>query len=373
MGPNGWITSVLFLAFGTASACSLAVPLDDYQGNVADEREPGTSELGDGGSPSAGGAAGSAGATSSEICGDGLDGDGDGAVDCADSDCTNARWSCVPDIPGWQGPVAFHRGPYAVDAPPCAAPYDASLEDAQAALTFAPASCTCECAAPSGVSCSVPLVEFHDSTSCSGTLCVSKAGPAEQCLDGAGTCGAQADSLSVGPSLPSGGGCVASSTPPSIPPYAWETRVRTCATAALGQGGCAANELCAPPPPKSHASELCVHAEGDLECPPEYPAKQLVHGAAADDRGCSACSCGAPQNVACSAKVRWWVGSCGGLPDGEAVAPTACTPTGPVTPDYEYAFEVETPVALGGSCAPNGGLPIGGVQPLNPRTVCCAE
>jgi hypothetical protein len=247
------------------------------------------------------------------------------------------------------------------------------VEDANVALAFTPASCECECAAPSGVACAAPLVEFHDSTACSGALCVSKSGPVEQCLDGAGICGAQADSLSVGPSLPSGGACVASSKPPSIAPYSWETRVRTCGTAGLGSGGCAAGEVCAPPPEKPFASELCVHAEGDLDCPSAYPVKQLVHGDAVDDRGCSACTCGTPQNVTCSAKVRWWASSCGGFPDGEAMAPTACVPTGPATPDYEYAFEIETPTALGGSCAPSGGLSIGGVQPMKPRTVCCTE
>src|SRR5262249_31310533 len=94
-----------------------------------------------------------------ENCLNGVDDDGDGAVDCDDPDCSAGGFACAEAAPdGWSGPVIFGRADGA-SMLACPAPW---RED-----VAAPACSACMCD-PGGAACSSPATTFY-SSQCSGT------------------------------------------------------------------------------------------------------------------------------------------------------------------------------------------------------------
>ncbi|MBK7586063.1 MAG: hypothetical protein IPI67_38495 [Myxococcales bacterium] len=57
-----------------------------------------------GGTGAGGSTGGTGGGNVGEICGNGIDDDGDQKIDCADTECATSK--CVPNVPiGWTGPA----------------------------------------------------------------------------------------------------------------------------------------------------------------------------------------------------------------------------------------------------------------------------
>src|SRR5262245_29671494 len=91
-----------------------------------------------------------------EDCTNGVDDDGDGAVDCEDPDCAGAAFTCVAPAPAdWNGPAIFGQtvGDHALA---CATPWTKKVD--------APTCTACSC---SGGTCGTPSSSFSDG-SCSG-------------------------------------------------------------------------------------------------------------------------------------------------------------------------------------------------------------
>jgi hypothetical protein len=297
-----------------------------------------------------------------EDCNNGVDDDGDGNVDCADSDCGN--FACAPSAPpGWNGPVSFVEGKDTL--PSCQAPYATVAYQGKTGLTCASAVCTgCFCASPQGVVCGVPALTWS-ALGCLG----NNPGRTSTGCERAG----QIDSghVDIGPAGPaSGGRCLPSGGMPVTAAPSWGLAAQACAPKGLIQGGCGASEICAPRPGSPFESRLCVFAPGVNPCPPGYDHDRRVYYAgASDSRGCSACTCGDPQGVACGGRVNLYPDpSC---PEDRAVSVpvgTTCFNADKNTQATRYV-----PSISGGSCQRGGGDPVGGCQPAGATTVCCAQ
>ena len=144
---------------------------------------------------------------------------------------------------------------------------------------------------------------------------------------------------------------------------------------ALGSG-CGAG-VCAPTPSTPFGAGVCIAKAGDNACPSGYPQKNLFYQKVSDTRGCTDCSCAAPQGATCTGSVELDtnntctvdpvtlnnVGVCAALPPD---------PT-PPPPPYQDSRSViyDAGPALGGSCSSSGGTVVGSATANDPVTFCC--
>lgn len=310
-------------------------------------------------SASASGAGGSGGA-SGEDCLDGADDDGDGAADCADTDC--GEHACVPLAPeGWTGPVALYDGPTA-SAPSCGGAFPMAAYEGHDDLVPEPASCTaCACAAPVA-SCELAPLELHaEGCPGAGTALAQPAPKTCTAIDGP----AQAYAADAPKPAP-GASCEASGGELAVGPPQWEKTGRTCG-GATSAAGCAAGEVCAPKPAAPFAAGLCIYKAGLHACPATYPEQHVFVDDVIDTRGCTPCSCAPPGSVSCAATSTVFekancVGKKVSVPnDGTCVKGLS-----------GKSFDVTVTVTAG-PCQPLGGDPFGSiVESANVTTVCCA-
>jgi hypothetical protein len=129
------------------------------------------------------------------------------------------------------------------------------------------------------------------------------------------------------------------------------------------QVGCGAGLLCARAPASPMEPRLCVVRAGEVACPPGYSEQRVAYGGLADSRGCAPCSCGAPFGVSCTGTLQEGCGQTGPVNE----LPTTC---GGLS-DPGSVLLLATPIAVGGSCLPDGGAPMGSAVPSSPTTVCC--
>src|SRR5262249_689709 len=94
----------------------------------------------------------------------------DAAPDASPCTGTNA---CVPVAPsGWTGPYELYDGPG--PAPACGAAYVATpFYTGNDQLVAPPATCTCSCGAPTGVTCSSVTLTAYRGLACSNPVCAS--------------------------------------------------------------------------------------------------------------------------------------------------------------------------------------------------------
>jgi hypothetical protein len=289
-----------------------------------------------------------------------------------------APFTCTPAVPaGFTGPVAFvQEAPASGDAPTppsCAAPYGTQVVNGFNNPVASQPTCTCACGAVDG-GCIAPQVETFTDNTC---VNVCKAIPA------AGTCaapitaacgGATSSSAKViQAAQPGGGSCTASvqtSLPTWNPTQDWGVTGRACSsTSALPEGGCVGTDLCAPPSP--FGTSLCVWKTGNVGCPASYPNAHLTFASGADQRGCinTSCSCGSPSGVSCSATTTVEAEADSGCL-GNLLVGTSCT--GYTMTTTPFVSAIVTP--SGGSCTAGGvASPTGGIVPMTPTTVCCAN
>lgn len=96
----------------------------------------------------------------------------------------------------------------------------------------------------------------------------------------------------------------------------------------------------------------CVTKSGTVEsCPATFPVRSVFRSAGTDTRGCSACSCAAPEGVKCRATAS--------IPSSACRNPTVIDAPSACTPIAERADRHRAGHAGGGSCKARGGEPIG--------------
>jgi len=306
--------------------------------------------------------AGVSGGRPAERCGNGIDDDRDGRLDCDDADCANMR--CSPMAPkDWQGPIVLHSGAAPAD---CSGSFpEEAFQGGSEPSGAAPSCSACSC---SGGGCA-EFVDFVTGTSamCGGDTCTTSFNGS--CGEITPACLQGSSSAYLETRLPKRSGCTASEQKPTLEPAAWKTSVRACGLAAVYNGGCPADQLCTQAQQDAAAGlPLCIWREGEHDCPSgKYSEHQLLHRELDDTRGCSECSCKTP-----GCEYRWRVYN---------ADDTGCT-----TPSLELKSEgqcvavnasagklrVAAAISGDGSCVAEGGQSRGDVRGAKPVTVCCA-
>lgn len=334
---------------------------DGVTSDVIDEPTP-NPDGGDTGTPEAG----------LEICDDGVDNDLDGKVDCADSECLQQGFACVPDVPaGWTG--YFHMTLFDYDA---SLP-DISCHDGSSASRYfsGPADAAlcsaCTCGPLTGAACEEASIFCTDlNSSCSGSLTSQGSWSSGSCRDISSdqmmSCElVQKDVLS------NEGSCDPSPVDFSNKD-AWASTAGVCAVSNSG-AGCGTGEVCVALAPMAPSVEptVCLAKVGDNACAPAWSDRHVLHESADDSRNCSPCSCAAdPTTVSCSApSYKIFDNSfCTGI-SNQVVG---CTDVSALTSDGSSSLKRLSPSALlQGSCAASGGSPTGSVTPSGATTLCC--
>lgn len=356
------------LALGPAS-CTL-----DVNGTAPG---PTTGGPGGGGPGSGGGGQGGA-APGVEDCLDGVDNDGDGVADCADTeDCAPADFACVDAPPdGWTGNVRAARAPHPAGGalPECPAgttPLDRFAEPA------ADAQCSaCDCAW-TGASCTPPELSCWWSTeSCSGSASVAyNNAQAQACVEPSyssftGSCRITAPGQLISPgtcAIADGGGTLQN-------PDTWATDVRLCAGAAPG-AGCDGGQVCVPRATTGSPElddAICITREGTDPCPDGWTDLDLqTYEGATDDRKCSACSCDLAQVGCANGSWRAYdLDAClvviGGVAD---IAAPDCTPVSDYLDSGSFSLMAYAAEATEPPCPAS--QPSGSVAPAGPTKLCC--
>lgn len=372
-------------------ACGISASVDDVFSNGGDAGSgaTGTTDGGAAGDPAGGGGAGAGPATGGsstttaaggttasgdEDCMDGADNDGDGAIDCADSDCTPG-FECVPAVPGgWTGYFHISRTDYPTLPPPCAGGDEPTLFHAGPA---GPAECTaCSCGAVSGAACSPPAFScYTNSTTCgSGEVDLTAALQDGQCHKPANQIGA-AFALSCAITEPSqvlaNGKCEPSAADfPNKAP--WQNEVGACEQPT--GGGCESGQMCAPKASGNMGDGLCVQKEGDAACPAgAFSKKVQVYKDGTDGRSCAACTCG-DSATTCNggAYTVFDSNNCDnqGNDPPIPVDSSTCKNVTALLDVNSWSMQATLPKPQG-NCPPAGGEPQGAFSPTGPVTFCC--
>lgn len=303
-----------------------------------------------------------------EICGDGIDNDCDGRVDCADPDCT-AGYACVDAPPtGWDL-VAFSS----TLRPSCPTTFAAPVDLKVTAGDGANATCTCSCSGANGAatSCSGATYDLGYGTSCATPVSSLQSNTA-------GTCVVLPSSISVSTgtpvqlTLPNG--------PTSCTPTTTKTASsaltdgRQCAAPSLGKG-CSGSRVCAPKPPPT--MKLCAAKSGAATCTGLYPTTMSRAGTLGtqDNRACNACDCGP---TPCTGSLTLYSNSqCKINGNGAGTYSTPSVTLGGACSAITFSAATTTATAytstVSGGCAPTGFDPgvTGSIAFENEETVCC--
>lgn len=288
-------------------------------------------------------------------CSNGLDDDGDGAPDCADSDCAPVVQCVAAPEAGWSAPGILNTG---ATPAACAAPFDTQAYLGNAELDAPPASCAaCTCGAPSSTLC-VGHYACERSSGCAGT-CTAASIEGSGCVNSPGSSATYLPRSGVFAS----GTCGAGASTPTVTPPTWRRAGRVCtASAGASATGCESGQVCIPR--AAAPAPACVVRVGDVACPAGYGTRQVFYGGVDDTRGCSACACRF-QSAGCSvAFTAFTQANCAGT--GTALTIGTCYTGDPAS--YRITHTVTSP-----SCAANGtSSPSGAATPTMASTVCCA-
>lgn len=332
---------------------------------------------GNGGTGALGGApdGGNAGA---ENCLDGKDNDGNGYIDCADSACSSAGYTCEPSPPpGWQGYFRAAGAAYDTTTPPPTCPNGSP--PVKLPSEPVPASCSqCTCGAMQGATCGQAHLLCSNSTDCSGSATdlssqlqsCSQAGSPSQM-----SCRMQAVQVTgVGTCTPSGGQLQATDM--------WARWLYVCGAPGTVGGGCVPGKSCAAPGGGAYSGTVCIRKSGEQNCPPGWTTKMTGYQDGTDARGCTPCACKPDAaSVACSTGQYTFYdhGDCSACQawqllcqSRENVHSTACVDVSNIASGTSWgAQRTADPAPAGGTCTPSGGAPTGSVQTTGAVTYCC--
>jgi hypothetical protein len=306
------------------------------------------------------------GAIVPEVCENGSDDDGDGDVDCADSDC--GSFECKPDAPtDWSGPIALRTAQSGT--PSCEGDFAAVAFEAGQSPEGAPASCSaCSCT-PAAVGCAA-FVDFVTGTAaaCGGTTCPTSVNGS--CTEIMPACIAGQTTAYLSTQVtPPAGSCSASTQTATKVDVSWSRRVVGCNATRTPHGGCSGDRLCLPKtvPATPFEPSLCIWRDGDHACPAEtFTDKRLYWKGADDTRTCSACSCSGPN---CS--YRWRVYNAADTACASPILDLAsagqCVQVNPAG----NALRVGASISGDGACSASGGTSEGAVSGRDSISVCC--
>jgi hypothetical protein len=298
----------------------------------------------------------------------------DPEVDVGSPCASSPGFACVAVAPpGWTGPVAIFEGsgePLPT-VPSCAGSFPTDTFDGFDVLDAPSPTCACSCGAPTGSECAGSASFFQDG------VCAKTCGKPATLSPGTCTsvnvsgCPGGGAMLSISASA-SGGAC-APSLATSVSPWAWTKEVRACGLAEpASELSCAAGTACVPVPSLPYEfGNLCVVREGTWACPAAFPAQRVYYTGASDTRSCSACSCGAATDVACTGGTTksYFDSSCAVLVSSVS-SPESC---GGGRSGFVAAMELSGITASGGSCAASSVTPTGEVSSTQPTTLCCSQ
>lgn len=287
----------------------------------------------------------------------------DGATDDDPTDDTGPAacdGTCVPDVPaGWDGPVVVHEG---AGAPPsCPGEFPALVHDElHTGLQPGAASCDCDCGDVVGASCGAATLQE------AGNLCIAVVLDPEEFVLAPLACvfvnQSPGEMNVIPPALSTAGASCTPQASESIPTPTWNGSVRSCG---VPEGDACDGGTCAPTP-GGEFDRTCIWIAGDASCPAgPYSESFQAYGDYADDRDCTACTCGSPTGV-CDGEVVLTDVSCGGgALYVDSIAAGACWDVGNGYSHAQWFPEVDA------SCAPGGGNLQGDVEPTETVTYCC--
>lgn len=354
------LLAAALVTLGVLGACTQDFSQFDPAGDPATSSSTGTA--GGAGGEGGGGTTTTTTTTTSsggtgENCADGSDDDGDGAVDCADSEC--GAYSCVATPAGWEGPGILYDGP--PDAlPDC--PEDFQVEAYNGVREAMPgnAACSaCACDAPT-VTCTAANLVGYGTNNCGnfqGSLNQNQA--VGQCVqtqnNNVDSVRANVPTLDASACAPTGGELQAE--PPQV-----ATVGRVC-TATPG-GGCT-DGVCAPAQIDApFLGQVCVWQSGEQACPDPYTVQYVYGSELQDNRSCEACSCG-DADATCTITTILYT-------DGNCQNQLVMVPNNNTCTQATGAGSVMVTKDMTGSCPPSGGNLTGEIE-LGPErtTVCC--
>jgi hypothetical protein len=319
-----------------------------------------------------GGSGGNASSSSSssglvEDCLDGMDNDEDGAIDCADSDCTDG-FTCTEVLPDGWTKVTVETGNG--EPPPeelCA------NGDKPETLFTGPAGAAeceaCECGTLEGTTCRprslvcFPYSGTCNSTNTSFTSVVSAAECTKPDLFGAQSISCRVPGMPIVDEI---GECL-----PSVADFAnkypWTGWVRACPDETVGGGGCLVGSCIPKPGP---GVSTCIRKDGSELCPAGWNAIE-AYAKATDDRSCGVCTCTPEAQCSGGGYEFFDFNDCipGGTPSVTIVDSTCQDATN--LPDLDSWSIRRILPEPSGSCVASGGEPLGSVVPENPVTICC--
>ncbi len=330
-----------------------------------------TAGVGTGGSATSGGmvtTANTGGSTGYEDCLDGIDNNGDGLVDCQDPAC-QPGYECVPAAPADMALARFALRSFPSDPLLC--------DDGNGAQSLmsdpgGPATCTsCSCAGAQNVGCAAPVLAcYKGSSSCGGNVDFASNQNDNNCHNFPGSLFGAVDDSCVRsvPSLPMGD-CPASGGIPTLPP-AWNTQRDLCRLTEYG-GGCDSGQVCVTKAVGAFDARICAVREGEDSCPAEWSPVAVGYATTLDDRGCDACTCGAPQGLSCTpGDVDIYDSD--NCNDFAQTIGASCSETSGAIDLLSGSYRLNAGVVSGqGTCTAGGGQPNGAVTGEKPVTICC--
>jgi hypothetical protein len=277
-------------------------------------------------------------------------------------------YECVPAVPsGWTGPLEFYLGASA--APSCPG-VEKDVFDGMQGLTAPPATCGCSCGSPS-ITCSPVEMLTYDLSGCGASACNTTMTTSGACFTSAKCFGSSiTGSFQTLSASTAAGGCQADATDTATPP-SWAEYARACSPLLMpGQLDCAAEQVCTRKPVEAGFEPgVCIVQSGTPTCPASYSVQHVEYTGVDDGRGCTGCSCGAPQNLTCSATLYEYQSTnetCSGGVDTFG-PPVTCDPTSAVV-DMKV---VVTPSS--GPCTASSVAPVGTATPTGESTICCTQ
>lgn len=285
---------------------------------------------------------------------------------------------CTPVLPsnsGWQGPVELYAGPASDPLPSCGPGYSPTpIFEGTGGLTVDPTSCSpCDCSSPVGGGCAPPILTVYSDRNCSTPCGLDGGPPSSSCVAASGCAAFEATApvpSSLGSCTPSGG------TPTYDAAVTWSQAVRACIATGAQSVSCGSDSVCVQSPAAPFPPRVCMMQVGEVaSCPGSPYLDRLVYSSkdVIDTRACSACTCASPTGASCSFPTQ------PPLPGFRFLDPGCVTPAIPFNVPSDCTPVagaggvglVSSPVFDGGSCAPDGGLPLGAVVPAAIETFCC--
>jgi hypothetical protein len=267
--------------------------------------------------------------------------------------------ACRPAAPPeWTGPSAVFRGLLATGLPVCPDAYPKFDVGGHEGLDAATASCSCGAGTLVGQACTVKILPTAD-PSCTGipNVSIDVGRNANVCF------GVSQGFFIVSPPVLKPGACAFDASA-IVPPLTFEAQSVACGM--LGDPACPDRADCvSTPAPAAPFDRLCIHHDGEVDCPSaDYAVRHVVYLDRTDTRACSTCSGDAGTTCGSTFELS---GTCdeAGISEPTGVCnPAAGTGNvlrlsglGPTTPPTCAAFEESTP--------------LGEAHSLHPVTFCC--